>query len=71
MQGVYQQQPDQTTKPDDQGNGSPLSVMTKLAVHGIGIHTAQHMFATLCEVHPVPRLTSREEYSIIGERLFG
>ena len=39
------------------------SVMTELAVlpvHGISIHTAQYMFATLCELHAVPlHLTSK------------
>ena len=46
MHGVYQQQ---IKFPSGQNLHE---------VHGIGIHTAQYMFATLWELHLVPRLMS-------------
>ena len=42
----------QITKPDE------TMKMTELALHAIGMHAAEHILATLRELHHVPRLTS-------------
>ena len=38
---------------------SIIWVICKLAVHGIDIHTAQYLFATLCKLHTVPKLKTK------------